>query len=267
VAKIAYMPKIVLCVVGNWEPVEQLEELLTDVEHEFQDGDERMVETFESSACRVTPSMTDDDYEAIRNHTAVVYLLSQNYAVKDAGRICFEMLETGVSLLEIGGVGMKCESSGIAHSAERWKELAAQVGDALTALDSEEEDEKEDALLGFWEAFRDAYVRLPIADENGDLYSCGMHLLGKPDFVISAGVMPALGEDEGDQVLGVVLLFRVFALYLLGECSPGALETGQTFQVDDESPSFPLRHEPCTRYEEDDFFFNPYGQWRFELPE
>src|SRR5215212_8357251 len=104
--KFAYMPKLVLCVVGNWELVEHLEELLADMEHEFQEGDERMVEAFESSACRVTPSMTEDDYEAIRNHTAVVYLLSQNYAVRDAGRVCFEMLETGVSLLEIGGVGM-----------------------------------------------------------------------------------------------------------------------------------------------------------------
>src|SRR5438034_343517 len=81
----------------------------------------------------------------------------------DGATISHAFLRLGDGLLEAGGIAMKCESSGIAHSRSRWLELAT--------LSETESD--------FWSALFDAYVQLPIQSED-DFYTCGMHLLGKP---------------------------------------------------------------------------------------
>jgi hypothetical protein len=60
-----------------------------------------------------------------------------------------------------------------------------------------------------------------------------------------------------------VELFRPFALYLLAECAEGTFGSGHTFSVSKGAPRYRVTWEPCTGYEEDDFFFNPFGRWRF----
>jgi hypothetical protein len=149
------------------------------------------------------------------------------------------MLGTGVRLLRAGGVAMKCESSGIAHRSAWWEKLAERAFGPDVAQR--------------WSGLFDAFVQYPIQSDP-DLYTCGLHLLGKPDLIVATELMP---------VKEAVILFRVFAMYLLAECPEGAFGSGHTFSLNSDAPKYHVLWEACTGYDEDDFFFNPFGRWRF----
>ncbi len=242
-----YLPKIILCVLGNADLESRCQQLLVaeGFEHDWREHDERMMSAFQSSACEFDPSLTEDDFASIVEHARVVYVLSNNFTAKDAPSVSRQFLRLAGRLLGAGALALKCESSGIAHGRARWLELAA----AAEAND-------------FWLALFRSYVQLPI--HNGDdYYSCGMHLLGQPDLIVSATLLrDTYGSAEG---LGwtAIDLFRAFANYLLAECAPGRFASGHTFSLDATSPRFRVVWEECTGYEEDEFFFNPFGRWRF----
>lgn len=80
-----------------------------------------------------------------------------------------------------------------------------------------------------------AFVRRPLSDE-GVLYSCGMHLLGCPD-------IEYLGPRN-----------ELAATALIDDAAKAVLD-GDTGG---------LPHSPCTRYQGDFFFDNPYGYLRLE---
>jgi hypothetical protein len=233
-----YLPKIVLCVVGDAAFGGIAAELLTaeSVECEVTEHDERMTKAFRASACRVAPSFTDEEFSVIERHDSVVYALGCNFGAGAALAEARRMLELGARLLQSGGVAMKCESAGIAHGRARWLALA--------------KDESNEALFH-------AFVRYPIGGEE-DFYSCGLHLLGRPDLIVSR-----VAVEENPMV--AVNLFQTFALYLLTECPPNRFASGHTFRCDQGSPDYVVRWEPCHGYAEDDFFFNPFGRYRFQL--
>lgn len=235
------LPKIVLCVVSGRDFPERAKRVLEELgcEHEFAPGDAGMAKAFEASASRVAPTLTKVDLEHIATHESVLYVLSKNYPAREAPEVSRTMLRAGVRLLSAGGIAMKCESSGTAHGSVHWKALAerAEAGDAA---------ERGSALFG-------AFVRYPIGSDR-DLYTCGMHLLGQPDLIAARELLPAADA---------VALFRTFALYLLAECPEGAFAPGHTFRTGDTAPRYRVLWEPCTGYAEDDFFFNPFGRWRF----
>jgi hypothetical protein len=234
-----YLPKIVLCLLGNgrlrqqWEPILQSE----GIEHEWADADGRMSRAFQASAAGHNRSLGADDLAAIAGHTEVLYLLSRNFTAQEAAEVSTSFLHLGSRLLEEAeAVAMKCESSGIAHSRARWRDLAAASSTAP------------------WLALLRAYVQMPIL--GGDEYkSCGLHLLGQPDLIVSRSLV-----SDAD---GVVNLFLAFALYLLSECPAGKFAPGHTFRADTDSPRYRVMWEACAGYAEDDFFFNPFGRWRF----
>ena len=85
---------------------------------------------FKASADRIRPSLTDDDYLAIRKHLCTAYVLSGNYGRDDAAEQAQRMMYAAQVLLDAGGIAVKCESSGIAHSKARWGELVARVAEA-----------------------------------------------------------------------------------------------------------------------------------------
>lgn len=78
-------------------------------------------------------------------------------------------------------------------------------------------------------ALYDAFVRRPISDRN-EVYTCGMHLLGQPDIVC---------RDRSEIMKMVDRIDRTADMILSARASASAF--------------------PCMRYEEDDFFYNPYG--------
>ena len=96
-------------------------------------------------------------------------------------------------------------------------------------------------------------MQYPISDGT-DLYTCGMHLLGKADLIVGCDVLSATEAVE---------LFSLFALYLLAECPEGEFCSGHTFSVSKKAPKYRVLWEACTGYDEDEFFFNPFGRQRF----
>ena len=242
-----YLPKIVLCAVGGNAFAERATALLeaAGVEHEVRGPDPRMVVAFEASAMGLAPSFGSADRARVAGHRRVVYALSPNFVAGDALATSARFLELGTRLLDAcGGDGLKCESSGIAHGRDRWLELGAQL--------RERPDD-----LGLAALVR-AFVQFPIGED--DVYwSCGMHLLGRPDMIAAPEV---LGSGAGVQEIAA--LFDAFAHYLVCECGEHRhFASGATFRLSAEDPRLRVTWEPCTGYDEDEFFFNPFGRWRF----
>jgi hypothetical protein len=163
------------------------------------------------------------DLDAIASHTFTLYLLGDGGSL-DAAR---KMMKAACGLVRAGGLAVKVETAGVAHTASGWTELA----------------ETDDP----WSLYR-AYVAL--VGEGGTFYSCGMHNLGFRDAIVSANIGP---EEAGE-------LLETFLLYLLME-SP-VLKDGETFSLEPDAPRYRLASESCTTYPVDDLFHNPFGMWR-----
>lgn len=250
-----YFPRIVLCIPGSWNDAADLAGRLAEgplrwegpklrsvdgggsFDAEFRGPDLRMRSAFQASACRVRPSLTAADYSAIQAHRSVVYVLSDAYGRSTAAAWGLRMVEVARALLDAGGIAVKCESSGIAHSALRWRELAAR---------SEEP----------WAPLFDAYVRLPIIDDNRDLYSCGMHLLGGPDAQL------ALGQFPEEDIRSAYRVLEGFLRELRSDPLAGTQELQRTFKGEGAGERFLAVREACARYAEDDFFWNRWGTFR-----
>lgn len=107
-------------------------------------------------------------------------------------------------------------------------------------------ERRDDASL-FW-----AWVRRPL-DDDGVIYSSGLHLLGHPDI-----------EVTGESVPDALDLIDIFAMYLLVDRPGDRLRAGNTFSASADRPVFRISSTRCVRYEEDEFFYNPQGYWHLE---
>lgn len=243
----------VLCVPGTFVSKAAVADLVEGLDAQLLDKPEpRMLDAFEASADRVDKTFGDADRGAIRGHKNVLYVLSPPIEHETAHTYARKVLSLGAALLERGGVGLKGDSSGIAHGRERWLELARDAAQAARAADNDEE-----AKLDLVTTLYAAFVRRPLRADNGDLYTCGMHLLGERDIVMHV--------DDVDRFLEVA---DAFALYCLGEARDlGGVKEGHTFRLDRKSRPYNVTHEPCTFYESDDFFHNPHGYARLAKPE
>lgn len=245
-----YLPKIILCIPGDSNLRARCEPILKEaqIEHEFRAYDQNMMLAFKSSSV-TWPSFSADDYLRIDGHATVLYALSKNFVAAEAAAIGRKFLNLGRRLLDAGGIAIKSESSGIAHPYARWCQL----------------DDKANGDAGDeWWALLHAFVVYPIASQT-DFYSCGMHLLGAPDLIISQGTIPHSTNAGESTTSAAIELFRTFAMYLLSECSVGNFVSGHTFSVDNASPRYRVVWEPCLGFAEDNFFFNSFGRWRFTL--
>jgi hypothetical protein len=263
-AKNYYLPKIVLCLLCHLEFKSELEQMLVDakVDYEFGERDPRMEEVFGGVEFGSRPTLKAEDFEQIADHSLVLYILSTAYPKASAFRASAWFLLFGCKLLEAGAVAMKCESSGIAHSRVRWLDLAATC---QRNYSSQTDREISDVVAGFYTALFEAYVQYPIASAH-DWYSCGMHLLGQPDVIISIDLVKETLGKVDSPIVDVVYLFNAFCLFILGERADEHFASGNTFHPDFEFPSFCVVWEDCKGYPEDDLYFNPYGRWRFTLP-
>jgi len=209
-----------------------------------------MVPAFKAVAKGLGSTLTDAVYKQIASHETVLYVLSGNLTEREAPAGSDEFLHLGRKLLELGGIAIKCDSSGTAHSKESWSEFSKTAADDSSSA------------RDIWTALFAAYVQYPIGEED-DLYTCGMHLLGKPDLVISSDLLGSVKVEAASPPQLANLLFSAFGLYLLVECREGSFCSGHTFRPDRTWPRMRVVWEECSRYEEDDFFFNPFGYWRF----
>ena len=166
--------------------------------------------------------ISDQTISQIASHTFTLYCIVPSPSAEAARK----MLSVVSALLNCGGLAAKVETSGVAHSAERWKDLTA--GDSPLDLYC-------------------AFVTLIGGSET--YHSCGMHNFGLPDSCVDR----SLRQNEAASLL------NQFNGYLLAE-SPD-LSDGHTFSVGPNAPRFVLRKEECKFFPPDDYFFNLHGIW------
>ncbi|UYB51098.1 hypothetical protein OCJ37_13995 [Xanthomonas sp. AM6] len=231
-------PKIVLCIPGPWQDRSDLvARIVRDsggylfagrillhmesgdaFELEYESRDPRMAAAFAAAGphWRGSPEMARIDA-----HASVVYLIGAG-----GSRVRAEaMMQAAAGLLDAGGLGVKVESSGVAHGPAAWRQLCAD--------------------LSRCSAHR-AYV-LNITGEQ--VHSCGMHHFGMKDAIVDA---QAASDPVG--------LLHTFTWYLFTEAP--AVREGHTFSVAPQAPRYRLDAEPSTQFAPGDLFANPYGLWR-----
>jgi hypothetical protein len=248
------IPRHVICALGNWRRLDEVDAIIRqegfsdfELDREFSQlsPDDRMMVSFDASYDRVAPSMSDGDWNAVRTHGAVAYVLSPPIRKAHAAEISGRALLLTAAILRGGGVAAKGEGAGIAHGRARWLEL----GEELARARERGDPHTEGATL-YW-----AWVRRPLIDEDEAVYySCGMHLLGEPDIEIETRL------ELADALMWMDLL----GLYLVGDRPTRPLKDGEGFRLKDEGPRRVMRFRPCERYDEDGFMFNPYGYIRLE---
>jgi hypothetical protein len=131
-------------------------------------------------------------------------------------------------LQSLGGIAVKLESAGIAHTWERWSEL----------------------LSGSTFDLYSAAVVL-VGDKDG-FYSCGMHQFGLPECGVSSTIAPEQAAE----------LMNHFNLWQLAE--QPQLAPGHTFSLAAAAPRFRMSHHQDTRHDRGDLFHNPHGIWRLD---
>lgn len=248
------LPRHVICVLGNWRDLDEVDAIVRqkgfsgfELDREFSQlsPDRRMMASFDAFYDRVSASMSEEDWNAVRTHGAVAYVLSPPIRKEHAADISGRALLLTAALLRGGGVAAKGEGAGIAHGRTRWLELAEKFARAREHGDTHTEGAN---------LYR-AWVRRPMIDvDDGVYYSCGMHLLGEPDAEVEASL------DLADALEWMDLL----GLYLVGDRPTRPLKDGEGFRLKDEGPRRVMRFRPCERCEEDGFKFNPYGYIRLE---
>jgi hypothetical protein len=247
----------VICVLGNWRDLDEVDAIVRengfsgfelDLEFSQLSPDDRMMDSFDASYDRVSPSMSEEDWNAVETHGAVAYVLSPPIRKKHAADISGRALLLTAALLRGGGVAAKGEGAGIAHGRSRWLELAEEFAQA-----KEDGDTHTEGATLYW-----AWVRRPMIDDDEAVYySCGMHLLGLCDIEIETSL------DLADAIEWMDLL----GLYLAGDRPTRPLKDREGFRLKDEGPRRVIRLRPCERYQDDEFMFNPYGYIRLEPDE
>ncbi|MBN3727445.1 hypothetical protein [Burkholderia sp. Ac-20379] len=166
--------RTVLCIPGSWETRADLIAalihadtgylfaggILMQMESQdafrvhFESADERMASAFHAAG----PHWRDSsEMAAIAQHKSVVYVVDEG-----GSRARIEaLMAAGAALIDAGGLGVKVESSGVAHSPEQWRDYVANVH-----------------LLSAYRAF--------VVTVGSDApYTCGMHNFGMKDVRLS----------------------------------------------------------------------------------
>ncbi len=234
----ADLPELVLCIPGPWKDRAELVKAIVEhskgyvfagrvlmhMETKFtcelvhEKADSRMPIAFAAAGphWKTSPEM-----KAIGEHRSVVYLVGKGGSQLNAEA----MMLAARGVLLAGGLGVKVESTGIAHSPRAWLEFCDNIH-----------------LFTAHQAFV-LYVTGP------DVYSCGMHNLGLRDAITS-------GVDKAE----AVELLREFTRYLFTE-SP-TIKAGQTFGVAVDAPVYRIGNDEGVQYDPGSLFTNPYGYWR-----
>jgi Domain of unknown function (DUF4261) len=158
--------------------------------------------------------------EEIDKHTFTVYVFANKNSLEGVK----EIIDVGTALLKAGGLAVKIETTGVAHTIDAWFQLF----------------EDQDAYPIY-----SHFVTLVGTDDS--FYSCGMKAFGLPDVAVPS-IIPA---DEAAELL------NDFNLYDLVDRP--IFKDGETISMKEDSPRYEVHSNEDFRYEKDDMFFNPYG--------
>ncbi|CRK85100.1 DUF4261 domain-containing protein [Neobacillus massiliamazoniensis] len=184
-------------------------------EVEVYEHDPHLKEAF-SYAGTFEDSLLDE----IEHHTLTVYVIANIKGFEGLKQI----VDVGATLLKSGGLAVKIETSGIAHTKDEWFQLL----------------ENQDYFPIY-----SHFVNL-VGDEES-YFSCGMKAFGLPDVITPSSISP---EEASD-------LLNNFNLYNIVEHP--SFKNGETFSLEENSPLYKIDLINEYRYEEDDVFFNPFG--------
>lgn len=165
-------------------------------------------------------SFDDSLLSEIEQHTFTIYVIADVKGFEDIE----DIIEAGAALLKAGGLAVKIETTGLAHSKDKWLDLI-QDQDYFPVYSH--------------------FVNL-IGDEKS-YFSCGMKAVELPDVAIPSST----------PIEEAAALLNNFNLYNLVE-SP-SFKNGEIFSMDENSPRFNVQLIPDDRYEEEDVFYNPFG--------
>jgi hypothetical protein len=193
-------------------------------EVQFEERDEQMQQAF-SYAGKLT-GISESSLAQIDSHNYVIYLISTDIGLEGARAFA----NAGLAMLNSGGLGIKVESAGKAFDKETWEGLL--------------NDPEYDRLF-------DLFVVYSLVNEDGSVYSCGMHNLGFKDAIV-------YGEEFQD----AASLIRIFSYYQLIE--QPEIAHGQTFSPEPGAPVFIIEEETEPPYQDDSPFTNEFGMWRME---
>jgi hypothetical protein len=159
--------------------------------------------------------------EQIDGHTSVVFLHFPLDVADQRERV----LKFTRIIQEIGGLAVKVESAGVAHTWERWFELLSGTPFDLYC------------------------ASVVLVGDADDYYSCGMHHFGLPECAVPRSIPVAEAAD----------LMNEFNYWQITERPE--LADGHTFSRTRTSPHFRLSLYEDERHDEEELFYNPHGVW------
>jgi hypothetical protein len=157
----------------------------------------------------------------LKQHSAVVYVRFPLDLPRERERV----LKFSSVLRRAGGLAVKVESAGVAHTWERWSLLLSGTPFDLYSA-----------------------VVVLVGDEKY-FYSSGMHHFGLPESAVPRSIPAADAAD----------LVNRFNYWRIVERP--VLSDGHTFSPTPSAPHFRMTLEPDSRHEVDDPFHNAHGVW------
>ena len=160
--------------------------------------DPALVEAMREGVCPVKPSLDDDLLTQAAEHRAVATVWVDGEPSVETART---LVRATAGLIDAGAVAVRCRGSGLAHGADAFQAIAAQLA-----------SDEADALV-------DALVRRQLV---GTAQTTGLALLGLPDVAIERDI----GADRAADVLT-----RAAAALIRGEGLEGLRAGGRAWSV------------------------------------
>jgi len=245
-----YEPRHVLCFLGAENGLAALQQsaraavdtfaadFSLDEDYSQDEPDDRMERSFNVCWDRVQPDAYQEaDEKAVAGHGSVLYVLGPSMAADTTVTTSAKALMFVQHMLDHGAVAVKGESAGVAHGARRWKELFEQS----------RREAASDDLMALARTCRLAFTRRPIGGDADGMGSVGFHLVGLPDVQVHFTRKDEQKPSTNSEQLVIAKLIDDIADQMTRDGVETALKDRNLELSDD------------TRYEEDEYKFNPFG--------
>lgn len=232
---------ITLCVPGPWAHAVEFGDKVATLAGRYSDPGRLMLDAGDTDGvavelCAADPKlavafriacqgkMDEEMLRVLARHASVAYLRFPADLAAQSER----MLKFSRLMERAGGLAVKVESCGVAHSWAQWASLL------------------KGALPGQYAA------GVTLVTSADFYYSCGMHNFGLPD----CEVFGALDFDSAMHLMNQFNLWRLSAL--------PALSDGHSFSLGKGAPSFKLFQQADPRHAAGAPLFNSHGLWRLD---
>lgn len=189
---------------------------------EFCEKDDKIKDSFRYAG--KDTAVSELFLDEIDKHKHIIYLSGTTGNLIEAEHIAF----AAKAILKSGGIGTKIETTGKAFEKDVWYML----------------------LQNFEESnLYEMFVVDSITDEEGTVFSCGMHNLGYKDTIVSS--------EEFQEAVSLIRLFNYYQIV-----DKPTIEHRQTFTATLDSPMYRIINEDNQPYKGNELFENPFGMWR-----